>query len=460
MPRRGSRVRISSSADPLANPPRSNTLATSTLTKLAPTEVELEIPISQEELGAAEERAFRKLARNAKVPGFRPGKIPRKIFEQQYGAGVINSQAMEDIVPDAYTRAVREHDLQPVERPQMELLPVEEGKPLRLKAKVAVRPEIALHNYRGVQVEVAPSAVTDDDVQRSLQSLARERATLVPVNRPAALGDFVVLDFEGKVDGVVFEGGKAEGQTTELADGRFIPGFATGIAGMKAGETRDVTATFPADYTKEDLAGKKAVFTVSVHEVKEVELPAMDDEFAKAVSTHQTMDDLTGDIRRRLEAMAQSKARKETGNAIVEKLMAAHEFDLPEVMVEHEIDSLLNDARAFAARMNLEWEAYLRGASKSEEQLKEEFRTEAVRRVKATLLIEAVAKAEGIVATPSDVQTEVGALAQQYGQPPDRVRQALGRNIGSLMDGIVRSKTVDWLIEHGDVGAATVSGRA
>ncbi len=367
---------------------------------------------------------------------------------------------MEDIVPDAYTRAVREHDLQPVERPQMELLPVEEGKPLRLKATVAVRPEIALHDYRGVRVEVAPAPVTDDDVQRSLQSLARDRATLVPVDRPAALGDFVVLDYEGKVDGIAFEGGKAEGQTTELADGRFIPGFATGIAGMKAGETRDVRATFPDAYTKEELAGKEAIFTVSVHEVKELELPAMDDEFAKSVSTHQSMDELTADIRRRLEAMAQSKARKETGNAIVEKLLASHEFDLPEIMVEHEIESLLNDARGFAARMKVGWDEYLRGVSKTEEQLKEEFRAEALRRVKATLLIEAVAKAENIVATPADVQAEVAALAQQYGQPPERVRQALGRNIGSLMDGIVRSKTVDWLIEHGQADTATVSGHA
>ncbi|MBC5816199.1 MAG: trigger factor [Candidatus Eremiobacteraeota bacterium] len=431
------------------------TITTSTLTKLAPTEVELEIPITQDEISAAEERAFKRLARNAKVPGFRPGKIPRKVFEQNYGAETINSQAMEDIVPEAYTRAVREHDIEPVERPHMELLPQEDGKPIRIKATVSVRPAIELKKYKGVVVEADPVTVTDDDIERSLQALARDRATLVPVERAAKVGDYVVVDFEGKIDGVPFEGGTAENQTTELSEERFIPGFATGIAGMNAGETRDVAATFPQDYTKEDLAGKDAVFTVKLHDVKEMELPAIDDEFAKTVSKNETLADLREDVLKRLHAIAENKSRKDVGNKLMDKLLEQHDFPLPEIMVEHELDNMLQDARGFAARMSLSWEDYLKTTNKKEDELRTEFRTDAEKRVKGTLLIEAIAKAENINATPADVQAELSALAEQYGQPIERIKQALGNNLLSLMDGIVRSKTMDWLIEQAETKEAT-----
>ena len=429
-------------------------ISTSTLTKLAPTEVELEIPLTQDEISAAEERAFRRLARNAKVPGFRPGKIPRKVFEQNYGAETINSQAMEDLVPDAYTRAVREHDLEPVERPHMELLPQEDGKPIRIKATVSVRPDIELKKYKGILIETDPVAVTEEDIERSLQALARDRATLVPVDRAAKVGDYVVVDFEGKIDGVPFEGGTAENQTTELSEERFIPGFATGIAGMKAGETRDVTATFPQDYTKEDLAGKDAIFTVKLHDVKEMELPAIDDAFAKTVSKNETVADLREDVRKRLHAIAENKSRKDLGNKLMDKLLAQHDFPLPEVMVDHEVENMLQDARGFAARMGLSWEDYLQTTNKKEDELRTEFRPDAEKRVKGTLLIEAIAKAEKINATPADVQAELATLAEQYGQPVDRIKQALGNNVLSLMDGIVRSKTMDWLIEQAETKEA------
>ncbi|MFN2528809.1 MAG: trigger factor [Candidatus Baltobacteraceae bacterium] len=432
-------------------------ITTSTLTKLAPTEVELEIPITQEEISAAEERAFKRLARNAKVPGFRPGKIPRKVFEQNYGAETINSQAMEDIVPEAYTRAVREHDIEPVERPHMELLPQEDGKPIRIKATVSVRPTIELKKYKGVLVETDPVTVTEDDIERSLQALARDRATLVPVERAAKVGDYVVVDFEGKIDGVPFEGGTAENQTAELSEERFIPGFATGIAGMNAGETRDVTATFPQDYTKEDLAGKDAVFTVTLHDVKEMELPPIDDEFAKSVSKNENLAELREDVRKRLHAIAETKSRKDVGNRLMDNLLEQHDFALPEIMVEHELENMLQDAHGFAARMGLSWEDYLKTINKKEDELRTEFRPDGEKRVKGMLLIEAIAKTENINATPADVQAELAALAEQYGQPIERIKQALGNNLLSLMDGIVRSKTMDWLIEQAETKEATAT---
>ena len=418
------------------------------MTKLAPTQVELVIPISAEEMRDAEERAFRRLSKNAKLPGFRPGKVPRKIFEQAYGAGTITNEAMEDVVPQVYAKAVREHDLDPVDRPKMELLPDEDGQPTRIKAVVEVRPEIELGTYKGLTIKSEPVKVTDEDVDRALNSLARDRATLDPADREARLGDVVTMDYEGKIDGVAFEGGTATGQQTELAEDRFIPGFATGIAGMKAGETKDVHAAFPQDYQQTDLAGKDAVFTIALHEVKELELPPLDDEFAKAVSQNETLDALKDDIRQRLATVAESRRRREMGNQLVEDLIGSHDFPLPEVMVQREIDSMVSDGAGMAARMGMSYEDYLKAAGKTEEDLRKEYRAEAERRVKGTLILESIAKTEKIQATPADIQSELQSLAQQYGQPVDRIRQALGNNLLSLMDGIVRNKTVDFLIDN------------
>jgi trigger factor len=429
-------------------PSRREILSTSTLTQLAPTQVELVIPISPEELREAEDRAFRKLVKNAKLPGFRPGKVPRKIFEQTYGTETITNQAMEDVVPSVYAKAVREHDLDPVDRPKMELLPGDEGQPARIKAVVDVRPQFQLGQYKELEVTREPIAVTDEEVDRALNSLARERATLVPAERAAKIGDIVTIDYEGKIDGVPFEGGTAKGQQTELNEGRFIPGFASGIAGMAAGETKDVEAVFPEDYSEKSLAGKTAVFTITLHEVKELELPTLDDELAKAVSQQETLEDLKADIRRRLQSVGESRQRREIGNKLVERLIEAHDFPLPEVMVERELDSMLQDAAGMAARMGMSFDDYLKAVGKSEEELRTESRPEAEKRVKGTLILESIAKAEHIQATPADIQEELQGLAQQYGQPVDRIRQALGNNVLSLMDGIVRNKTVDFLIEH------------
>lgn len=423
------------------------------MTKLAPTQVELVIPISADEMREAEDRAFRRLAKRAKLPGFRPGKVPRKIFEQAYGSETITNEAMEDVVPAAYAKAIREHELEPVDRPKMELLPGEEGEPARVKAVVEVRPDIALGEYKDLSIEAEPVSVTDEDVDRALTALARDRATLVPADRAAKLGDVVTMDYEGKIDGVAFEGGTAKGQQTELSEERFIPGFATGIAGMKAGETKDVEAKFPDDYQQPDLAGKTAIFTITLHEVKELELPKLDDEFAKAVSQNETLDALKGDIRTRLQSVAESRRRRELGNKLVEKLVESHDFPLPEVLIEREIDNMVSDGAGMAARMGMSYEDYLKAVEKTEDDLRTEYRPDAERRVKGTLILESIAKTENIQATPADIQSELQSLAQQYGQPVDRIRQALGNNLLSLMDGIVRNKTVDFLIDNAAVEA-------
>jgi trigger factor len=408
----------------------------------------------------AEERAFRRLAKNAKLPGFRPGKVPRKVFEQAYGSEAITNHAMEDVVPAVYAKAIREHDIDPVDRPKMELLPGEGDEPTRVKAVVDVRPEIELGEYKGLIVNRQPVAVTDADVERALNALARDRATLVPAERESRLGDVVTIDYEGTVDGVPFEGGSASGQQTELSEGRFIPGFTSGIVGMKPGEVKDVEATFPQDYKQADLAGKTAVFHITLHELKELELPVIDDDFAKTASSHATLEELRNDIRARLVAAAESRRRREIGKELVERLSAAHDFPLPTVMVDREVESMLQDGAGMAARMGMSFGDYLKATGKTEDELREEYREEAARRVKGTLLLETVAKAENIAATPADIQNELQELAKQYGQPIDRIRQALGNNVLSLMDGIVRNKTVEFLIEHAVIAQAATPAPA
>jgi trigger factor len=414
---------------------------------LDPTQVELEIEISPAELDAAEERAFRELVKNVRIPGFRPGKAPRKVFEAQYGGHEIARRAIERVEQEAYAKAMKENDLQPVEAAQVELLPEEEGRPLRLRATVSVRPAIELGEYKGIPVEAKAAAVSDEDLERALESLRREAASLVPVDRPVEMGDVPTLDYEGRIDGVPFEGGKAENQPVELVADRFIPGFVLGIVGMRAGEERSVEAVFPEDYSNAELAGKTAVFSIKVHENKMAEIPPLDDAFAQRFGGEgATLEDLKTDLRRRLEASAQGQAVRLATAQVMEKLLAAHEFALPAVMVEREAAHLEEEARSQVQRAGLTWEAYLEQQGKTVADLQAEYRAEAERRVKSTLLLEEIAKREKIEATPGDIEAEIASLGRQYGQPREAILQLLRPNLGSLVDGIVRSKTLDFLV--------------
>jgi trigger factor len=420
----------------------------STLKPLDPTQVELEISITPEEFSAAQDAAFRKLVRNAKVPGFRPGKVPRKIFESTYGTSQIIERALDDIVPQKYAAAVEEHGLEPLARPAMELLPEEEGQPLRVKAVVPVRPAIELSDYTGLEVTDVPETASDEDAESALTRMRRDAATLVPVDRPVQIGDVATLDYEGKIDGVAFEGGSAQGQETEIKEDSFIPGFVDGIVGMQAGETKDVTAHFPEDYGSKELAGKDAVFTITVHEIKEPELPELDDALAKRVSRSETLEDLKTEIKRRLDEQVKHNARRRMSSELLEKIANANEVPLPDVLVERELDGLLNESKQYIARAGVSWDDYVAQGGKSEDELREGFRSEAERRVKTTLLVEAIAKKEGIQATQADVEAELDALARQYGQPRERIVEMLQSNVGALIDGIVRTKTIDRLIEQ------------
>jgi trigger factor len=426
-------------------------LAATTLKRLDPTQVELEIAITAAEFAAAQERAFRKLVQTSRIPGFRPGKAPRKVFEATYGSAVIAERAMDDLVPAAYSEALKEHELEPIERPTMELLPEEPEHPVRLKATVSVRPQIELKAYKGIALTSPSTAVSDDEVERSLDALRRETATLVPVDRAVALGDVATLDYLGTIDGVAFDGGAATNQPTEILEERFIPGFASGIVGLKAGEEKDVEAHFPADYSNAELAGKTAIFHVNVHDVKERELPEIDDAFAQRFREGATVADLRADIRGRLEANAKSRARRTISAPLLEALLSAHDVPAPAILIEREAESLLEEARGYARQSGVAWEDYLTAQGASDDGLLAEYRIEGERRVRSTLLLEAIAKAEGIEATNADFDNEIAIMSRQYGQPKEAIFEMLRPNLGALADGIVRSKTIEFLIDNADV---------
>ncbi len=428
---------------------------------LDPTQVELDIEVSGDELERARERAFRELARNVKMPGFRPGKVPRRIFESQYGTSQIEERALNAVVPQMYSQAMQDNALDPVDQPRMEVLPEEEGRPLRVRATVAVRPQFEPHDYTGITLHGSPSTVSDEDVDNAIDELRTNAAVLVPIERPVAFGDVPTIDFEGKVEGEPFEGGQAEGQATEIAEDRFIPGFAAGIVGMSAGETKDIEAHFPGDYANTALAGKSAIFTVTVHENKVAEPPELDDEFAKRFGDSEaTLGTLRDAVRNRLEADVRTAARRELTQQLLAALSDAHDFPLPAVMVERETDSIVAEARAYVERSGHSWDDYLRRQDKSDDVVRTESRIEAERRVKTSLLIEAIAKAENISATSADIEAEVQQLSERYRRPPQAILEMLRANWNALTDGIVRTKTVEFLLEKANVtdGALPAGG--
>jgi len=427
---------------------------TASVRKLAPTEVELDIEVSANDFAQAQERAFRKLATRYRMPGFRPGRVPRRIFEQHVGKESIEHQAIEDLVPEAYAKALKEHQLEPVDRPHFDLDRSAEDKSLRIKAKVAVRPDIALGNYRGLAVTRPPATVNETEVDHSIQALRKRAATLEPVeDRGIERDDIVTMDYVGRIDGEPFEGGSAQNHTTEVSDERLLPGFAEQLAGARPAEQRNVTVTFPPTYRVAELAGKTAIFDVTIHEIKRALLPELDDAFAVQVSDHKTLADLRADVRRRLEAVAAARSREAMQKQILDALVAESEFPLPDVMVKREIESLITDAKTHVQRLGRSWEEYLTAKGVDESGLQAEYKEEAERRVKTALLLEEIAKRETIEVTTAELERELDSLAASYGQSREAMIELLRKStgFGPIIDTVRKGKTLDFLLEQATV---------
>ncbi|WP_078379494.1 trigger factor [Sutcliffiella halmapala] len=395
------------------------------------------------------DEAFKKVVTKVNVPGFRKGKVPRGMFEQRFGVEVLYQDALDIILPEAYAKAVTETGIEPVDQPEIDIETIEKNQPLVFTAKVIVKPEVKLGEYKGLEVERLESTVSDEDVDAELKGLQERQAELVVKEEGAiANGDTVVMDFEGFVNGEAFEGGKAENYSLEIGSNTFIPGFEEQLVGLEAGAEKEVEVSFPEEYHAEELAGKPAVFKVTVHEIKTKELPALDDEFAKDVDEEvETLDELKAKTKARLEETKKTEADNHLRDTIVEKAAENTEVEIPEAMVKTEVDRMVREFEQRLQMQGMNLELYFQFSGQDEEALRTQMKEDAEKRVKMNLTLEAISKAENIEITDEEANEEVEKMAGMYNMSLDQIKQALG-SLEGLKEDLKIRKAIDFLVEN------------
>lgn len=389
------------------------------VTKKENSKVELEFVVSKERFNEALDEAFKKNSGKFKIAGFRNGKVPRNVVEKMYGEGVMYDEAFNIVADEEYVKAVTENNLEVVSHPEVEIKAIGKDKDLEFTVVVYVKPEIELKQYKGLEIEKVETEVTDADVEHELGHVQDKNARIVTKEGAVEDGDIAVIDFEGFLDGVAFEGGKAEKYELEIGSHSFIPGFEEQIVGMKAEEEKDINVTFPEDYGNTDLAGKEVVFKIKLHEVKKKELPAIDDEFAKDVSEFNTLEEYKADIKEKLKTSKEAQAKAEKETRTMDKLVEQVEVTLPEPMVDHEIEHMVKDFEQNLQYQGLTLDKYLEILNMSMDDLKNQFRDNAVKSIKMNLAMEYVIKAENIEVTDEDVNAKIEELASIYGREAD-----------------------------------------
>jgi trigger factor len=393
------------------------------------------------------EKSYLKNRKGISVPGFRKGRVPRKIIERYYGEAIFYEDAINDIFPEVYEAAIKETEIEPVDRPELDIIQIGSGQDLILTAEVDVKPEVKLGQYKGIEVEKAEYTVSDDEVEHQLEHILEDNARWVEVeDRAVENGDLVSLDYAGSVDGEAFPGGTAENYSLEIGSGHFIPGFEEQLVGMSIGEEKDITVTFPEEYHAEDLKGKEAVFHVKIHEIKEKELPELDDEFAKDISEFETLDEYKADLKQKLQKSADDNARTAMENQLIQKICDNAEVDIPQVMVENEVDNLVREMEFNLQYSGLNLERYLEMTNTSIEDFRAQFNDRAYNRVKTQLVLESVTKAENISVTEDDLEEEYARMAEQYGRDIEEIKKNFSTNVQYIEDTILAKKTVDMLM--------------
>lgn len=408
--------------------------------------------IGQDKIKPALDQAFNKIKKDLNVPGFRKGHLPRPIFNQKFGEEVLYEDALNIVLPAAYEAAVAELDLAVVAQPKIDVVSMEKGKDWEISAEVVTKPEVKLGEYKDLAVEVeASKEVTDEEVDAKIERERQNLAELVVKEDAAVEGDTVVIDFVGSVDGVEFDGGKGDNFSLELGSGQFIPGFEDQLVGTKAGETKNVEVTFPEDYQAEDLAGKAATFVTTVHEVKSKEVPALDDELAKDIDEEvETLDELKAKYRKELEAAKEIAFDDAVEGAAIELAVANAEIvELPEEMVHDEVHRAMNEFMGNMQRQGISPEMYFQLTGTTQEDLHKQYESEADKRVKTNLVIEAIAKAEGFEATDEEIEKEINDLATEYNMPVEQVRTLLSADM--LKHDIAMKKAVEVITETAKV---------
>ncbi|WP_313801020.1 trigger factor [Cytobacillus sp.] len=409
----------------------------------------LTIEVDAEKVNEGLDAAFKKVVKQVNVPGFRKGKMPRGMFEKRFGIESLYQDAVDILLPEAYANAIEETGIEPVDRPEIDVEQIEKGKSLIFKATVTVKPEVKLGEYKGLEVEKFDTEVTDEDVDKELKSMQERHAELVVKEEgKAENGDTVVMDFEGFVNGEAFEGGKAENYSLELGSGQFIPGFEENLVGVAAGESKDVEVTFPEEYHAAELAGKPAVFKVTVHEIKTKELPELNDEFAKDADEEvETLAALKEKVKTRLEESKKHEAEHFVQDTVVEKASANAEIDLPSVMVDTEIDRMMNEFEQRLQMQGMNLELYFQFSGQEESALREQMKEDAEKRVRTNLTLEAIAKAENIEVSDEEVTAELNKMAEMYNMTVENIQKALGSLEGLKTDLQVK-KAVDFIVEN------------
>ncbi|NLY90622.1 MAG: trigger factor [Firmicutes bacterium] len=423
----------------------------STLDKLDNNRVLLKFEANPEEVAAAFTQAYKKVVKQVSVPGFRKGKTPRFILEQQFGKEIFHQDAVEILVTKGYYEAVREHKLEPVDNPKIDFDgAIEEGKPFAFQAEVEVLPEVELGAYKEIKVEKEEPVVTDEEVRQELKALQERHAELVACDKQnLEKGDFAVIDFEGYLDQKPFPGGAAQGYTIEVGAGRFIPGFEDGLIGMAPGEERELNLTFPEEYHQKDLAGKAVVFKVKLHEIKTKELPALDDDFAKSMGEYETLAALEEAQRKRLQEYKEKEARRRLENEVIKKVVAESKVQLTDTLIRREVDHMVHHLEHDLEARGLKLEEYLAHTGQTLEKMREELRPQAEERVKTDLVLSAITKAEGITVSQDELKERVQYLLQFY--PPAAQEEVLkGKNpdfIEGVLSSLEREKTVKFIVD-------------
>ena len=411
--------------------------------KLEKSMVALTVEVGAADFEAAVEKAYKKQRGQIRVPGFRPGKAPRKMIEAMFGAQVFYEEAVNIALPDAYEEAVKEQELQVVGYPQVELLDVgKEG--FSFKATVAVFPEMTLGQYKGLEAPRAEAKVTDEDVDARLKEMAERNSRMVSVDRAVEKGDIANINFEGFLDGEPFDGGKGEDHDLEIGSGSFVPGFEDQLIGMKAEEERDINITFPEDYHA-DLAGKAVVFHVKVNAVKVKEAPAIDDEFAKDVSEFDTLDELKADVRGKITAEREEAAGRAFEDILMGKVADGLTGEIPDAMVEAQAQRFVDNFRMQIQSQGLPFDKYLEMTNMDVDSLLEQAKEPAARQVKMDLAVGAIIKAEGLEATDEDVDAEYEKMAKQYGMEAEEIKKYMDAEV--IREQVLREKAIRVVVD-------------
>jgi trigger factor len=410
-------------------------------------EVKLEITIEAEKFENAIKKVYFQNAKYFNIPGFRKGKAPQAIVEKYYGKEIFYEDAFNDIASEEYEKAVEENKLEVVSRPKIDIVTMEKGQDVVFTAVVSTKPEVELGKYKGIEIEKIEYNVEDSDVESNLKQMQEKNARVTSVETPVENGNIAVIDFEGFVDGKAFEGGKGENYSLEIGSGSFIPGFEDQVIGMKIDDEKDVNVKFPEDYFSKDLAGKDATFKVKVHEIKKKDLPELDDEFAKDVSEFDTLEELKNSIKQRLINENAQKAKYEKEDAVMKAVTSEMKADIPEGMVEVEIDNMVKDMEQRMSYQGLKLEQYLKMLNKTEADFRKEFEPQAIEAIKSRLALEAIIKNEKIEASEREVKDKLEEMAKNYGKTAEELEK--NDNIKEyIKQGIENEKAIEYLVQN------------